>query len=65
MTKHPTRGTPTARGVCHGKDGARLGYVLRFDGPLGVKAFLPLMWSGDAARPGEWRWKSRDVPRPL
>ena len=40
--------------------------MLRFDGPDGInKDFLPLTWSGDAARPGEWRWKSGDVRRPL
>ncbi len=37
MTKRPTRGIPTARWAYHGKDGALLGYVLRFDGPDGIK----------------------------
>ena len=63
---HPTRGVPSARWGYHGKDGALLGYVLRFDGPDGAKDFSFLTWCEPASDgPGEWRWKSWDVPRPL
>ena len=51
MTKHPTRGTPTARGACHGKGGARLGYVRRFDGPDGAKDF-PFLIRHESASDG-------------
>ena len=63
---HPTRRKPVARWAYRDKDGALLGYVLRFDGPDGAKDFPFLTWCEPAAGgPGEWRWKSWDVPRPL
>ena len=63
---HPTRGVPSARWAYHGKNGALLGYVLGFDDLAGVNKDFPfLTWCGGAAGPGEWRWKSRDVRRPL
>ncbi len=37
MTKHPTRGIPTARWAYHGKGGARLGNALRFERPDNAK----------------------------
>ncbi len=42
-------------------------YVLGFDGLAGVNKDFPfLTWCEPASDgPGEWRWKSWDVPRPL
>jgi len=62
--RHPEHGQPSATWAYKDEAGRVLGYVARFDGPMG-KEILPRTWCLGEDGFCSWRWKSFVRPRPL